>query len=763
MKYIDTETCGLIGPIVLIQWADDDGPVNLYSPWKNTILDTLKLIEEIVYSDCVCGFNLAYDWFHLCKMYTTLLLMSDHDAILEDCIEEYALNEPKARSGPCLKPNKAFDIMLYARKGPYQSTMNRDPIRVKRIPTTLAWEVAKELEQRIKLKDIYFGRRKDKKADRWKVMDIKDAEGNTNKDFKDVVLKFHPTSALKALAIDALGLDPNDTLIFDRVSLPKRMFPNDKKRGYAPYALAFGQPGNWNETWPDYIKIHSDHWAYNELARKYGAYDVVYLQKLYHHFGNPPVDDDDSVLACMVGAIRWRGFAIDIPALRDLKRKAEEQQKAAPTAPSKVKWYVSQLLDETEKLVIQGSTKKAILEDITKLLADCPDCKGNEKIDCKTCNNDRTVQHPAAARAKACLDARKAGKRIDVCNKLIQAGRFHASFVVLGTKSQRMSGADALNAQGIDHTKEMRKCFVFADPGQGCSIGDFKSFEPTLADAVYDDPNLRKDLMSGKSIHSLFGMSLFPDMSYEKIEASKGSSIYDYRDVGKRGFLAILYGGNENTLKTKLSIDLDVGRKAIEDFIRKKYKQIGLKQDQTRQKFCSMTQPKGLGTQVIWRDPVDFIEAKSGAKRYFTLENQICKQLFDLACSPPKHWQEHKVRVKRRDREQFAHGAVRSALYAAAFNLQSGNMRAAVNHEIQAYGAILTKRLQRRIWSLQPCGIKPWIVVPMNVHDEIIAPSTQEAVPLIKNVVQSFIKETRPEVPLLDIDWSDHMKTWADK
>jgi hypothetical protein len=761
MKYIDTETVGLLGPIVLIQYATDDGDVEMFSPWRNTVLDTLKVLEEIIFDpEGVCGFNLAFDWFKICQMYTTLLLLKDVNAYLEDCVEEYALAEPQSRFGPCCKPKAALDLMLFARKGPYQSTMKRDPIRIKRVPTAMAWDVAKVLEEKIKLKDIYFGKRKDKKADRWKVIDIKDSEGRINTEFKDIKLKFAPTSALKALAIDALGLDPNETLIYEKISLPKKLYPMDKRRGYAPYALAHGSPGNWNGTWPDYIKFHSDHWAFNDLAREYAKKDVVYLQQLRAYFGNPPLGDDDSELACMVGAIRWRGYKLDLEKIKALREKAIIQQKSAPTTPAKVKYWVSQLLDDTEKTVMKGSTKKAILEEISNMLADCPACKGNG---CESCNNKGTIKHPAAERAKACLEARKAGKRIDVCDKLLRAGRFHASFIVLGTKSQRMAGTDDLNAQGIDHTKEMRSCFTLADIGYNFAGGDFISFEPCLAAAVYDDPSLTHDLKSGKSIHSLFGMELYPHMTYEEIEASKGSKDHDYRDDGKRGFLAICYGGNEFTLRTKLNIDEETGKKAIENFVRRKYKQMGIKQDMTRKRFCSMVQPQGIGKQVYWNEPADFVEAKNGNRRFFTLENQICKALFDLAQDPPKAWLAYKIKVKRRDRDQFAHGAVRSALYAAAFALQSANVRAAVNHEIQSYGAGLTKQLQRLLWDVQPAGVSDFLVVPMNVHDEVLIPVRPAYGPKLREIVDKFLTKNREQVPLLGIEWHDNMKSWAEK
>jgi len=78
MIHYDTETCGLHGPTVLIQYAFDDGPVYLHSVWKTPIKETLELIDEFMYhEEGVNGFNLAFDHFHLCQTYTTLSLLSE--------------------------------------------------------------------------------------------------------------------------------------------------------------------------------------------------------------------------------------------------------------------------------------------------------------------------------------------------------------------------------------------------------------------------------------------------------------------------------------------------------------------------------------------------------------------------------------------------------------------------------------------------------------------------------------------------------------
>ena len=114
-----------------------------------------------------------------------------------------------------------------------------------------------------------------------------------------------------------------------------------------------------------------------------------------------------------------------------------------------------------------------------------------------------------------------AAKEVELYQKLILAGKFHASFNVIGALSSRMSGADGLNAQGIKHTKEVRKQFPLAweDTANFGELiqyvlcgGDFDAFEVTIADAVCDDEALRAELKQGKKIHALFGKGLQIDI-----------------------------------------------------------------------------------------------------------------------------------------------------------------------------------------------------------------------------------------------------------
>jgi hypothetical protein len=844
--FFDTETCGLHGPIVLIQWALGDGPVQMHSVWKEPISDTLELLESLTTNPGgVIGFNLAFDWFHVCQLYTTLLRLPDHSRLPEDCIEEYALAEPGARDGDCLKPVCASDLMLVARRGPYQSMMARKPIRIRRVPTAIAYGLAAELENRVELSEIYFSRRKNKALPKWAVVDSKDrSTDKIDPNFKDVLLDFKASTALKVIANDLLGEDRygRERSVYSDISMPAKFYPIEL--GYAPFALALSSPAHsWRvprnfpirkiknveirgkKTWPALIEYHIRHWSYGTYARQYAEDDVKDTRGIWKAFDCPEPGDIDSELACMVGAVRWRGFTVDVEKIKDLRASALVRSKSAPRSPKEVKEFLFKVMSPMERLGTR-STKKVILEEMAgnkrqgkiPWQTDCPECEGegtvplpleevkiprnigtltlsesmkvaNPTTPCSNCKGSGTVDHPVAQRAQLVLDARKAKKDVEVYTKLIVAGRFHASFVVIGTLSSRMSGADNLNPQAIRSDSEFRSTFTLHHPGTVLCGGDYESFEVGLAEANYNDTKLREQLQSftdcykcggtdpscedcGGSnrakmkIHALFGTMCYPAMTYAEIVKNK--IVYTR---SKSGFFSQIYGGNFKTLMDRLGVDEQSAR-AAENRFGATYEGVARARQVIFDKFCSMRQPAGIGTHVEWHEPADYIENMLDPpfKRYFLLENQICKVIFNLANKPPAAWRELKdIKIQRdtqnRDRFQTLGGAAQSALYGAAFQIQAANMRAAANHVIQSTGAEITKATQLAIWELQPSGINRWLVQPMNVHDEIECNVADDPalIERVKQTVLAKVETYRELVPLIGMEWKVGMQSWGEK
>lgn len=831
--YLDSETCGLHSMMVLFQYAKGDGDIHLYHIWKEPVRDTLKLFEEVA-DGTVVGFNLAFDWFHVAKIFTIWRLLPRH-WIPEEHIEDIAIIEPLGMDGPCIKPRNALDLMLHSRKGPYQSLMARDDIRIRRVPTALAYALAEELEKRIQLDGIYFAKSADKDAPRWHVYDIRNREGQVIPDFKDVCLRFNPAGGLKYLAEHALGYEPK--FHFTDVEVDKKYRP--KEFGYAPFALAVSTPDEqWavykknskgeqeiaGYAWPGVIQHHIDHWHTNKSAQEYARDDIVYTRGLAHHFGDPEPGDDDSVLACMVPVVRWRGFQLNLKGIQELHDKAKAIVENSPVninKPSEVRRYITECMDEMESIILEESTRKANLTSVSNWKIDfeaedddtgaeglqgwkisnveeCTKCFGDDP-QCARCGGTGKLQpgmHPASKRAAEILHVKAAAKEVELFQKLLKAGRFHASVNVIGALSGRMSGGDGLNAQGIKHDKTVRSQFPMAwteNPTERVrnvlqsvlgdefeevwelnrdhfdnwvayqlSGGDFDSFEVCIADAVYKDPGITKIITSGEKIHAYFAMCMYPGVTYEEVLASEGTE-FDMYTKGKSGFFGFLYFGDWSTLVRNFGIPAEDAKNAESTFF-KKYPNVKKARQRIIDWFSSMRQPGGIGTMVVWNDPRDRIETLLGFPRFFTLENQICKALFDLARKPPKHWRDVKIKVMRREgRVQSAVGAVSSALYGAAFGLQGAITRAAGNHEIQGTGAGITKATQRRVWDLQPHGVHELIVAPLNIHDEIMAPCRPEWADRVAEVVRDSVESFRPVVPLIGMTWFKKMESWAGK
>jgi DNA polymerase I-like protein with 3'-5' exonuclease and polymerase domains len=97
------------------------------------------------------------------------------------------------------------------------------------------------------------------------------------------------------------------------------------------------------------------------------------------------------------------------------------------------------------------------------------------------------------------------------------------------------------------------------------------------------------------------------------------------------------------------------------------------------------------------------------------------------------------------------------------YSLQGQIARAAINTPIQGTGAEATKRVQRKIWDIQPSGYNKWLVQPINIHDEIMSPTDPRYVDRVAQVVTDTIRELTAVVPLLEMEWNSGLASWADK
>lgn len=783
--------------MVLFQYAvGKDGDIQLYEVWNEPVYKTLELFEALT-KHVVVGFNLVFDWFHVQKIHSVWSKLPK-DWIPAEHINEIADVEMDARDGLCLKPYSALDLLLHSRKGPYQSLMARNDIRIRRIPLTpvkwkgrtipMAYAVAEYLEEQIEFEGIYFAKRSDSDAPYWAVFNrVKDNVVDTK--FADVVLKFNPDGSLKSLAEHALGLKPKYK--HEDIELDKSLRPIEL--GYAPFARAISTPEkNWESwgrsasgmetlkgfAWPGVISHHIKHWNENLPARDYANDDIVYTRGLYYHFDEPAHGDNDSILSCMVPSVRWRGFSVDLDGVKGLRKKAVTIARKSPintNAAGDVRDYINAKCNMTEKSFLEKTTDKARLQEMSQWLItedeECMECFGGLEEGCKVCDGEGVIKrgiHPAAKRAKEVLNIKVSKKEIELYNKLLKAGRFHASFKITGTLSNRMAGGDGLNAQGINHDPAVRKQFPLVWDGYVLCGGDFDSFEVTIADAVYNDLDLRTTIVSGKKLHGLFGQLMFPGYTYEQIlDSDENPDDYEFGNMygkAKAGVFAMIYGGNASTLNKNQGIPMKVAEEAYFQW-GQMFPGIGKTRDQVQEMFQPLRQEGGIGTNIEWVEPKEYVESFLGFRRYYTLEYKIVRAIIDLAQDLPKEWKDDDVKVVRSEKrgEQKAWGALSSALYGAGFGIAERIVRASANHQIQSPGAELTKDTQVAIWSLQPVGVHEFNVAPMNVHDEVISVTKPEFVKPQSEIVQEKVESYRDKVPLIGMKWCLDMANWAEK
>lgn len=766
MIFFDTESIGFYGPTVLIQWARDDGPIHLHNIWTEPVYKTLRLIELMMEEE-LCGFNLAHDSFHINRTYCVLkeLPLSTPPKIADYRAVEQT---DKVKDTYCCKPKASLDLMLVGKKGEFQSAMKQKDIVLKKVPKIVVPHLLKRLYNEVQVPDIYFKR--SKRGYKWEVLELhresgkevtpeqrsKAAKGEIafeiDKDFVNLRLRFNPSGALKDIVeyvYGKAGIECETKTIDDLRPLPKA-----EEYSYWP---TFGG-------WVDVAREHIWAWTNDPERLKYAKDDVVYLRVVREYLIENGYDvvsgDDDSELAWSVGAMHWRGYNVDLEATQRrlvTVRKALAKAEVNFNSHSQVLNYLREPCDEMEALAIPD-TRKETLESIA-----------NDK----EWEEDNPAVH---SRCNKILKWRHLNIERDLLEKLLRAKRLHVQFKVIGTKSNRMAGGGesfvtnkgSINPQGIKKSPHIRALFLLAWEEAVLCGGDFDAFEVSIADAEYNDPALRQDLESGKKIHALYASAMY-DLEYEQIMRYKEegeSHPNGWYARGKRGFFGKLYGAQDKKQMEVFGLEEEQIHEGNRRFF-ERYKGAKHSQDRVYQDHMALRQPDGPGTRVLWKDPKQYCESFLGFRRYFTLEYSICRTLFKMAEDLPEEIEQagKNIRLIRRDRLQTGAGACRSALYAAAFNIQSQIMRSAVNHKIQSPGGQITKGMGRRLWDLQPSGVKRWRIMLINIHDELMACCSKKygTVREAEKIVKDYINSKREKIPLLAMKWKKHLLNWSKK
>lgn len=768
--FVDTESPGLTAPTVLLQYAINDGPVELVDVFFEEAGYLMGLIEEFMGNRFVAH-NINFDHQALSRLYNTCRLIKPNQMLINLPIEQLVELDYESRNGLCLKPAKAVDTMILSSKGDEQSSlMAAKPITIRRVPREYAQPLADLLTARTNLPWILFGRTKEREAI-WKVCDIKDEDtGVVDPYFAEVKLSFKPSNGLKELTEFFLGRKPAK---FAEVALPMAV-----GEGYAPYAallLPYCQNGLYTTSkdktgplWPHVIKEHIDHWRTDTDARRYGEDDVINLRDLYHQVFKAPDNDTDAILACQIASVRLAGFDLDIPSMEQEMVKSQDIVDKAPinvNSPKQVKQFIAEVLDPMEQIIVAKSCNAETLEKIvsTFTLEEEEECCCEDPKFCLRCDGKGVVGPgplKVVLRAKQIEEVRSHKKRVELYKKLLKSKRAYPNFRAVGTKSGRLSGTDGLNFQGVDSSLDVRSLFILAALEEVLSGGDYSSQELAIAGTTMQDDRLIEDLKAGKSLHGLFGAELF-QTTYEDIMATKSTD--DRYGRAKSAVYLMLYGGTFVTMAKNSGVDPEVAERAFVAFCAK-YPGVAHVKKVITDRFSAIV--KSDDGRLEYKDPpCKYIESIYGFRRHFDTEFGLQRLIFDLAQNLPEEWKEDKRQIKRDrkgDRVQTMAGAICSALYGAAYSVQNGVIRASNNHLIQSAGRTITVGLQQRIWDLQPTGIHPFRVKPMSIHDEIAATSKPDMVQPISDMVKQTLDDQCERIPLLALEWGRYLKSWGD-
>lgn len=154
-----------------------------------------------------------------------------------------------------------------------------------------------------------------------------------------------------------------------------------------------------------------------------------------------------------------------------------------------------------------------------------------------------------------------------------------------------------------------------------------------------------------------------------------------------------------------------------------------------------------------------------GYARSFEREVPVIKALWECTRYVPQEWDTLDVEIVRSDKRgpQKIGSAVRSAVFGAALSLQGRIQRQGSNFGMQSVGAQICKRCQVSVWGVQPAGVSPWRVQPMNVHDEIVAAHRRKFGDQCEAHLYSVVEAHRRYVPLIAITWKRDIPSWYEK
>jgi hypothetical protein len=720
--FLDTETIGLTGPCMLIQYARGiEGAVETIQPrFEPWISD--RFIEELDDPNVtILAYNAPFDLAVLYRTYTHTLT-----------------NRLKC---------KVIDLQNHAKlkhplgKFTFQREGERAIAALKKIPTDIAQDLSdyvvdslqRSLPKEVRVKgsihkcSIYT---KAAESDDSVELEEEVEEKYEDKDFKNLSFSVQANFKLKTL----MRYYGHKTQELGDV------WPVPAKKSELLHN-PFLQPVH-EDLIKECTEILSGRDPRSKNFWKYAKDDVVYLQQLYKHLKYPEPDYNDD-MSHIVGFTYYYGFDLDHKILNGMKDDCEPKLKACDNLPFNPDSSVQKLAHfqaRHPKLKLPNCDK-AILEKLAN--------KGDE--DAKILVKHGTIK-----------------QWYDQCIKLLETsdGKGHPNFRVIGTATQRMAGSGGFNWQGIGKKSPVRKA-VLAKCG-----GDFSGLEIGLMAIIYDDKQMQQDLLEGKDIHLATAIDIHPRLkgkyTYEEAfkirEAKSPAKDYELIESCRTETKAVVFGSAYGAEPPKIAETLGISLLLAEELLTGFYERYS----GIRDFKGSLEAEFATGDTDTWDiDSVGEMRRtiidKLGYERRWDFEADTADFFWRLSKTGDPAFKaiflghEGKKLTRREEKgPQTYQRATMSALLGAALTIQKSVARTATNSVVQSTGAQLTKRLMSRLWNV--------FGVPMlNVHDEVIVGHHKNSdYEKINKVVQDWITDWQKMFPYLGMKFSK-LNNWSER
>lgn len=752
--WLDTETVGLCGPVKLIQFAIDEGPVQMITLLKGWEADAEvraqlhKLYELIDKPDTMLTcFNSAFDLFVLYKLKHRLY---GH---------EYDSPERPVTPFKCKVLDLQIPAMLKSPLAPFAFSRSggKSVALLRRIPVAAQEIVANRVAEILK--------------------------------------PLLPQSFELGVGIHKVAKQPNlVTLSFNvkgRLSLKGLM----AEYGLPTLKLA--------ECWPLPEKSSESPWLpypipsvhdpieaqCDEVLRgpkdsafyRYSELDIIYLKVLYEKL-NHPEPDYNSACVANIAYLRYYGFDLDFKALEEAK------------------YYYGRKVAEIEQ-ALQGVNLRSSTDRLALLQPHFPIIASTAKKVLKVLAEEDSE---GGRLCKMIMDYGPARQRLLQIEKVMECrtGKAHPSLRVMGTATNRNAGEGGFNWQGvsscdevlgyelidndlgdipdqildeefeqaaeeIEQVQEQRKEKVGLRHAilTPC-VGDWASFEVRIAAKVYNDPVLQEDLRQGVDLHCMVTATSHPKalaekMSYEELRAiyldhshPRHSEVNKWRKGMKAVVFGIFYFASAMKVAEVLGLQDYEGQQVI-DRICNRYKGIGNYRADIERRFITADTEHWSKGSVARMDTLQ--SDLTGFERRWEFEKSVAVALWGLG-------QTNKIKtglagtVTRTAAKgpQTIDNAIVSACLGSAIAIQAAVSRQAGNMPVQATGSSINKMLQEVIW-------EQLRVPTFSVHDELFVPHHPNySWETYSKTVDKFVSEIGSLVPMLEFDYTQ-TRTWSEK